>query len=229
MKYTKFFILVVVAVFLFLVVRLIAVATSRGRFASYWQNEAKKPIEQNSLIYMALGDSLSQGIGATSPAKGMIGILAKRIANKTNRPVHVINVSKSGARIKDVLDNQLPELQALQQKPQIVTVDIGGNDMKFFNKEKFEEEYTALAASLPEGTILLEISPYFKEKAVIANQLINKIAKNYNLKVARIENLSYKLRFEFLDYGGDFFHPSNRGYKKWADVLWVEVQQSLSQ
>ena len=224
----KYLILVVVFILLILLIRLIHVATSPGRFAGYWQNEAKKPTQPNSLIYMALGDSLSQGVGASSPAKGMIGILANRISTKTGRPVHVINISKSGARIADVLKDQLPLLLSQNPKPDIITLDIGSNDLSQYDIVKFDKEFSELAAQLPKDSIVIEISPYFKGKAVAANEIINRHVKDNGLVLSSIKESGVNLNLNWLEYSGDFFHPSNRGYKKWADVFWAAIEPTIT-
>lgn len=60
------------------------------------------------LLYVAPGDSAAQGIGASDPQRGYVGLLAKRLRDNAGRPVQIVKLSRSGARIKDVLDTQVP-------------------------------------------------------------------------------------------------------------------------
>ena len=55
------------------------------------------------LLYVALGDSAAQGIGASSPERGYVGLLAERLRETTGRPVELINISRSGAKIEEVV------------------------------------------------------------------------------------------------------------------------------
>jgi len=66
------------------------------------------------LLYVALGDSSAQGIGASRPERGYVGLVAQHVRESTGQPVLVINLSRSGARIDDVLDRQLPALRGLR-------------------------------------------------------------------------------------------------------------------
>ncbi|MBW3639915.1 MAG: hypothetical protein KY451_08715, partial [Actinobacteria bacterium] len=76
-------------------------------YASAWKQPRGEP---GGLVYVALGDSAAQGIGASSLQRGYISLVADRLAGSTGRPVQVINLSSSGARIRDVIEEQLPEL-----------------------------------------------------------------------------------------------------------------------
>lgn len=69
-------------------------------------------------------------------------------------------MSSSGARIGDVLDTQLPALAALDRAPDVVTVAIGGNDIRAYDRTTFEAEADRLALPLPAGTYVAD-APYF--------------------------------------------------------------------
>ncbi len=69
--------------------------------AVYWPRPQG---ETGGLLYAALDDSAAQDIGASSPGNGYISLVAERLRDAADGPVEVVNVSKSGARIGDVLD-----------------------------------------------------------------------------------------------------------------------------
>lgn len=71
-----------------------------------------------------------------------------------------MNLSRSGARIGDVLDRQLPALEALGREPDLLTVAIGGNDVRAYDRETFAAQAERLAAALPPGASLAD-APYF--------------------------------------------------------------------
>ena len=80
---------------------------------------------------MAIGDSMSQGIGASAPERGLVGQVAEHLA-AAGRPHRVVNLSVTGARVQDAIDHQLPalhDLVAIGPVPALLTVVIGSNDV----------------------------------------------------------------------------------------------------
>jgi lysophospholipase L1-like esterase len=55
---------------------------------------------------------MSQGIGARDVSGGWVGQLHARLAAEGHR-IRLINLSVTGARVRDVVDRQLPQLPAL--------------------------------------------------------------------------------------------------------------------
>jgi len=64
------------------------------RDRDYWAAPKGEP---GGILYVALGDSVAQGIGASGPERGYVGLLAERLRIATGRPVLVVNLSRSGA------------------------------------------------------------------------------------------------------------------------------------
>lgn len=87
-------------------------------------------------------------------------MLGRRLAAETGQPAQVINLSRSGARIRDVLDTQLPALAGLKQEPDLVTVAIGGNDVRAYDPARFAADSAALTRALPAGAYVADV-PYF--------------------------------------------------------------------
>ena len=81
--------------------------------------------------YVALGDSAAQGVGASHVGASYVALLGRRISLATGRSVAITNLSVSGAISGDVVAGQLPALAELGFEPDIVTLDIGGNDVVF--------------------------------------------------------------------------------------------------
>lgn len=206
--------------------RVIVLVLSVNRYAAHWRQSAG-PSQENHIRYIALGDSTAQGIGASHPTKGYVGLLAGALSKKHKAPVHVTNISVSGATVQDALDWQLPRLQHMSITPDIViTIEIGANDMKNYHQQKFSAQIDRLFSQLPKQTVVSTI-PYFGhgrhwrfEKNVNpANAIIQKTAKHYGLRVAPLHDVT-KQRDNPLVYAADYFHPSNRGYRNWFDAFW---------
>ena len=99
-------------------------------------------------LWVVLGDSASQGIGASTPFDGWVGQVQQR-SGADGPPWRVVNLSVSGARVHDVLDEQLPRLYRLGQPVDLVTCAIGGNDMYRSTSWQIRERFTRLVRSLP--------------------------------------------------------------------------------
>src|SRR4051812_35356027 len=89
-------------------IKLFQLKTSVSSYATYWKQRASTAGE---LTYVVLGDSAAQGVGASDPDKGYVGLIAKRLAAKTGKSVRVVNLSVYGAGVDDVIRKQLPLLQ----------------------------------------------------------------------------------------------------------------------
>ncbi len=192
----------------------------------FWSQPRGRP---GGLLYVALGDSLAQGIGASSPERGYVGLLAARLEATTGRPVQVVNLSVTGARLRDVLATQVPALSGL--RPDIVTVDVGANDMGRYDAERFSREAAALTSALPVGTLLADV-PYFmhgrweahsrEASAVLArNAVLHGVVVVPVHEAQRAQGWSAMLT----QFAADWFHPNDAGHRVWADAFWKARKQ----
>ena len=200
-------------------VQLLRIGASIPIYDQYWQTQRA---EQGELLYVALGDSAAQGIGASSPELGYVGRIERSIEQSTGKSVRVINLSVSGAVINDVTDKQLPQLRGLN--PDYVTVEIGANDVVRYDSRAFEEDFRRLAPSLPAKTIVANM-PYFggiiqrDSQVADANRIIQKVVgETPGLRLADLYTTTYSNN-GVRNYAADLFHPSDRGYKNWADTF----------
>lgn len=215
--------LIVVLVFVE-IIGLLQLRASLASYAAYWRERSSQPGE---ITYVALGDSAAQSIGATRPQKGYVGLLAARLEAQSGQTVRVVNLSVSGAKIRDVIDKQIPQLQ--NYDPDFVTIEIGANDIVSFEAKKFEADYAELAPLLPKNTVIATMPNFggrIERTAAVAsaNQIIIAAAKEPALPVADLYGYT-KSRESPLAYAADFFHPNNRGHKNWADAFWAVLQR----
>jgi lysophospholipase L1-like esterase len=196
-------------------------------YSKYWQDRIKQPGE---IVYVALGDSTAQGIGATKPENGYVNLVASKLAEATGRTVRVVNLSESGAEIPDVLSRQIPKITLYN--PDFITISIGGNDInRGVSKQEYINRISALVKELPEDTLIND-SPYFErgkkeEIAQLSVQLIEQYAQTRNLLHVRLHDAT-KVHFEDWDqYSYDLFHPSDKAYKVWADTYWQAAQPAV--
>lgn len=207
------------------VFQLIILYGNVNKFSMVWQQRVN---DSGQITYLALGDSAAQGLGASQAEDGYVGVLARRITAKTGKSVRVVNISKSGAKLKDVIDTQLPEVE--KYKAAIVTLDIGGNDIKTFDAQKYEVEISQIINKLPKGTYVSDV-PYFttrfwnNDKVDEANKIFYRMVKSRNdLKVVPLHTYTKERISRWRDFAADWFHPNNRGYAVWADAFWSKIK-----
>lgn len=208
-------------------VRLWQLRRSVGQYRTFWSVPRGEP---GGLLYVALGDSTAQGIGASGPERGYVGLLAQRLRATTGRAVQVLNLSRSGARIHDVVAEQLPRLAGLS--PDLVTVAVGGNDLKHYDAARFRADVDALVAGLPPGTVVGDV-PWFMHggmgrKSGEAAGYVAARAATRGLAVARLHRAMRQRgwRSMITDFAADWFHPNDRGHRVWADAFWEAIDRS---
>lgn len=236
--------IVMVIVLVTEIIALLAMKGSIASYAEYWKAQAQvvRPVQTTDVrpkaefIYVALGDSAAQGIGATSPARGYVGLITRQIEQRTGKPVRVINLSVSGAKVQDVLDNQLPQLERYGAKDfanvGLVTMEIGANNLLDYDAESFKTSYDKILSRLPADRTVVSDMPYFGGRIdahgndVAASKSIESVARKYTIPVAPLyaglrDNHSLRI------YAADYFHPSNYGYTIWYDAFWSKIEPKL--
>ncbi len=163
-------------------------------------------------LWVVLGDSGSQAIGATQRRHGYVcGVLdALRAEDPSWR---VVNLSRTGARVADVLDTQLPALRKLP-KPAVLSVAIGINDIRHRTPDLAGAMLTMLDA-LPAGSVVATVPQGVRpERARALNELIRREAAERGLRVA---DLWAHTGPPWQDkFSADHFHPNDLGYADWT-------------
>jgi acyl-CoA thioesterase-1 len=221
----KVLFIIIGALVLAQIVALIWLATSINRYHDFWTSKAN---ETGEITYLALGDSAAQGIGATHPMKGYVGLVAKSIEAKTGRSVRIVNISKTGAKFDDYLKDQAPVIATLT--PDIITIQIGANDIKLFNAEEYRTKFKQVLKTLPDGTFvsnmpLFNSRPGSTESGKLGSAIIQEELRHYpNLHFVdlQLETTQHQSLFGFAP---DLFHPNNISYKNWANAFLKEINK----
>lgn len=193
-------------------------------YRNYWVERADQPGE---ITYLAFGDSAAQGIGATSPSRGYVGVIANRLHQQTGKTVRVVNLSKTGAKLQDYLTQQVP--QAKNTKADVVTIEIGANDISGFEPDKFRTEFKKVLASLPAGAYVANMPafnsrPSSTNNAKRASDIIQQEIKGYpKLHLVDLQKQTSE-HGSIFGFAPDLFHPNNISYKNWADAFWNQIQ-----
>lgn len=135
-------------------------------------------------LWVVLGDSASQGIGATTREAGYVGVAYDMLLQRD--AWRVVNLSRSGAGVTDVLARQLPELTALtlHDSAALVSCIIGLED---FTRHTGGLELTlrSVMAGLPVGAVVATI-PLLDPEAESLNAVIREEAARLGLRVAEL-------------------------------------------
>jgi acyl-CoA thioesterase-1 len=194
-------------------------------FARDWRAANEAALAGSGPLWVALGDSLSQGIGARSIRGGWVGQLHARLLAE-GRPVRLVNLSVTGARVHDVADRQLPQLAALDVVPALVTVLVGANDMvPRRRRAEAAASYPRILAALPRGRSVAGTMPRRNGGAAAVNALIDEAAARGQVRVADLRGMT--VRALIGSRAEDHFHPSERGYADLARRFSDAVDRSL--
>ena len=194
------------------------------------------------LLYVVMGDSTAAGRGAPY-ADGIAVQTARHLAR--SRPVTLVNLAVSGAKIGDVVRDQLPT--ALRLKPDVVLLAVGANDAThFISSRSIGADLTTilngLEAARPGVRIVLTGSPDVGTARRFAqplrwlagvetarvNTILEPIGRQHGAVWAPIARVTGPLfaRDPTL-FAVDRFHPNARGYATWLPVLDSGLDKAL--
>ena len=210
-----------------------AMRADRATFASYWaahndrvrHERATQPDASADPLWVVLGDSTAQGLGAPGPHGGYVGQTLTQLRRNTGRHWRVINLSLSGGLTCDVLAQQIPLLA--DEQPDLVTCGAGANDILFSTPAKLFADLRELLKAVPDNTVLLDLPlltgfwgivgrisvPYITRM----NRIIHEVGLQRGLPVAEVSahfTPPWAGKFSV-----DNFHPSQDGYRDWTRAL----------
>jgi len=212
-----------------------AMRSDRVTFAAYWNAHNVRVLRARAVaadggealdpLWVVLGDSTAQGLGAPSPYGGYVGQTLQQLRRQTGQRWRVVNLSVSGSLLRDVIAEQLPLLT--EHKPDLVTCGAGTNDILFSAPAKLFSDLRALLAAVPDKTVLLDLPkpsgfwgivghmsvPYISR----INRVINEVASERGLSVAAVSR--YFTAPWVGKFSVDSFHPSQDGYRDWSRAL----------
>jgi len=206
-----------------------ALRAERVEFASYWQAHNERVMRAMETdpgpLWVALGDSTAQGLGAPGPDGGYVGQALTQLRRTTGKHWRVVNLSVSGSLIRDVIAEQVPLLRNYQ--PDLVTCGAGANDILYSSPAKLFSDLRTLLAAVPRKAVMLDLPlmsgfwwivghmsvPYIRH----INRVIHDVAAERGLTVAQIS--SHFTAPWAGKFSVDNFHPSQDGYRDWTRAL----------
>jgi lysophospholipase L1-like esterase len=185
------------------------------RYAAAWDAHNAQAHAASGPLWLVLGDSAAQGVGASAHDRGYVGVVLERLRAHDGRPWRVVNLSVSGARTRDVVDRQWPAAAGVGAE--LVTALVGGNDALRSREDRWRRDVAYLCAALPPTAVVSTTARgVLERKTRRVNALVRSCAEQHDLRVADLWAHTGP------PYGGlyfDGFHPNDRGYVQWADAL----------
>jgi len=201
--------------------------------------------------YIAVGDSLSRGVGS-SKGRGFVSLVGNDL--KDNKTIDRFqNLGVSGARIEDLLEQlEQKEIKKTLKNAKIISISIGGNNLfnsgevlKEFSEEKtlsvlkseipnLEKVFKSIRKNNPDA-IVLYVGLYNPFRQSDDEDSFDSIVQNWN-EDARKLGLKYKIKvvdtFNLVnnpkrDLSSDVFHPNDATYKQIADSMSLIIEKSI--
>ncbi|SER89493.1 Lysophospholipase L1 [Gracilibacillus ureilyticus] len=204
---------------------------------------------------VAIGDSLTQGVGDETESGGYVGVLEEHFDNEDVK-VTIDNFGKRGNRTDQLLKRlENEEIVSSIQDADIVLITIGANDIMKILKDNFmdltEEPFIEERGPYKERidqilSRILEIQPetdiyllgfynpfekYFSDIEALDNILTRwnnesqNVAGTYDQVTFIPMQDIYENRSENM-YAEDNFHPNRRGYEEMAKRVWSYLQNN---
>ena len=185
-------------------------------YAKAWDEANALALAATGPLWVVLGDSTAQGIGAPSPDQGYVGQVHRMLEATTGQAWRVLNLSKSGGRADGLLATQLPRLEALDVAPDLVTCAIGSNDViRRTPLPQLERDLREIIGRLPPGSVVATLPAGLgRERVVAVDAVIRSGAAAGGLRVADV-GAHTGPPWEG-KYAEDRFHPGALGYADWA-------------
>lgn len=185
------------------------------RYAEEWVAANATARDAQGPLWVAIGDSATQAIGAATRDDGYV-LQVLRGLQQTDPSWRVVNLSRTGATVADVLREQVPTMQALDVD--LVTCAAGANDLLRTSQDELEAGLRTLAGALPPGSLMATLPQGLRAaRSRAANEVIRGAAEVRGLRVVDLwSRTGPPWRGKF---SADGFHPNEIGYRDWTEAF----------
>ena len=145
-----------------------------------------------------------------------------------------VATTSSGAKIGVTVNSSVityPTTLPALANGDIITIEIGANDVANYDAKSFRENFKIVMATLPEGAFvsnmpLFNSRPGSTQNAKHASKIVEEGLKSrpdlifVDLQKQTEENQS------IFGFAPDLFHPNNLSYRNWADAFWAKIKDN---
>lgn len=204
--------------------------------------------DREPLRMLVFGDSTTAGVGVDRAEEALPTRLAELVAADRGLPVHVTSYGWTGARVADLLRDQLPralgplregETEPVLPRADIVAVVIGANDATHRTPpRRFRLDLRTLLAEIrraaPNADLVLAGVPTFRgalrqvEPLMLLTDQWARLLRRAQREEALAAGIAFadlardatpRMRRRRDSLSTDDFHPSAVGYQIWAEVI----------
>lgn len=185
-----------------------------SEYRQYWDESNERARHAEGPLWVVVGDSTAQGIGASAPDRGYVGQLLVRLRDEQHRPWRVVNLSATGARVADVAREQIPRINDAGA-PELVTCAAGANDVIRFGFRRVADALRGLIRALPPRAVMATLPQgLLPGRTRELNQIIQVEAPAAGLRIA--DAWAHTGPPWQGKYAADDFHPNDAGYGEWC-------------
>ena len=196
-----------------------------------------KTVSEKKIVYTALGDSLTAGVGILKYEDSFPYQLAQNISDSNTANVVLLDRAYPGAKTSDLIKNLLTT--TINDNPDVITLLVGVNDIhNNVSKNEFAKNYAEILKQLKEGTkakifvinlpylgadslLLPPYNFYFNYQTKEYNKIIKKLAQENNVEYVDLYTSTQSMFKDPVLYSPDLFHPSAKGYKLWSEIIYA--------
>lgn len=192
------------------------------------------PSDGEAIRFAVLGDSTAAGVGVGTAELAYPTVLARRLA-EGGRRIELRTFGVAGARVHDVLELQVPEVEAWQ--PDLIFIGIGANDVTHLTRlgdveramgetlDRLEETGASIVVA---GAPDMGAAAFHEPLRSLARWRGRRVADAVAAAAVGREIPVVPLAAETGEFfradparylSEDLFHPSAAGYEKWADAI----------
>ena len=181
---------------------------------------------------LVLGESTVAGLGARTHELALGGRFAEGLSKRIGRRVRWTVVGRNGVTARRTIDELLPLVP--DERFDHILLGIGGNDvMKLSSPKKWRRDMLELLDHLrehsPEAQIFISNCPMIIHSPAIPQPIkgiLWELSKMHNANIieftADLDRVHYypqPVDVEFEGFFADGIHPSEQGYRDWADAM----------
>lgn len=212
-------------------------------FSSHIFGVLRRLKSNSDFVYVAIGDSAAEGIGASSLMRTYPGVIYSYL-KRNNRHTIFHNLGKRRSPVSWVIKEQLEKTISLN--PNLITISVGANDIRIKNLPwRFEKQLRHLVRELKtktKATIVINTLPDFTHTSWVPKLLkpvVSISIKQFNARIEKVASEEgivcvdlYHQANIFSEYpeatANDGFHPSDFGYALWANSIIAELRKTLT-
>jgi acyl-CoA thioesterase-1 len=226
LEYVYLLLIAVAIVMVVLAYRAYKVYASVGKFSEFWKLQAERSPRKGAIKVLALGDSVMQGVGASTIKNTFASLVEGHVQKISGRDVFLKNVSVTGATVRRVVEDQLPQVNP-NDFDMILLIASANDAFKDVPEDTFRQDLAMLLSLLPSEKVLMADVPWVKRRSRYV-PILHDVAKRYGFTVISHDIDTAKSRLPFVYVAGDFLHPSDRGYRDiWFSNFRPEIDKMI--